>query len=142
MALHRRAATALVTAVLLSAACGSTQAQPGSAAPAEIQAIPGSEAKEIRLTQQAADRLGVESSVVVSTPAGTAVVPFKAIFYTADGQPWVYTSPERLAFRRVKVAVRSIADGRAVLAPTLSAGTLVVVVGVPELYGAETGVGE
>jgi hypothetical protein len=68
-------------------------------------------------------------------------VPFAAVFWDAEGQAWTYTNPEPLVFVRQTVAVERIDGDRALLTDGPAAGSSVVIVGVAELYGAETGVG-
>jgi hypothetical protein len=67
------------------------------------------------------------------------------VLYTPDGNTWVYTVPQRLAYVRQKVTVQVVqgADGdQAVLSHGPPAGTTIVSTGVVELYGTEIGLGE
>jgi hypothetical protein len=68
------------------------------------------------------------------------IVPYAAVIYGLEGETWVYTNPEPLVYVRHPIAVDYIEDDMAVLSEGPSAGTQVVVVGVAELFGAETGV--
>ena len=70
------------------------------------------------------------------------VVPVASLIYGLNGETWIYISPESLQFLRVPVVVDYIKDDLVVLKEGPSAGTKVVVVGVPELHGADTGVGK
>jgi hypothetical protein len=98
----------------------------------------------LTLSQKAAERLGIETApVAVEQSGGMArtVIPYAALLYDATGATWAYTNPEGLTFVRAPITVDRIEGERAVLAAGPPAGTLVVTVGVPELWGAETGVG-
>lgn len=70
------------------------------------------------------------------------VVPAAALLYGLNGETWVYISTEPLQFLRVPVVVDYIKDDKVVLVEGPAAGTKVVVLGVPELHGADTGVGK
>ncbi|MEE8567841.1 MAG: hypothetical protein V3S81_04460 [Anaerolineales bacterium] len=70
------------------------------------------------------------------------VVPVASLIYGLNGETWIYISPESLQFLRFPVVVDYIKDDLVVLKEGPSAGTKVVIVGVPELYGADTGVGK
>jgi hypothetical protein len=68
-------------------------------------------------------------------------VPYSALIYDTQGETWVYTSPAPRTFVRHKVDVDDIEGDVAVLDEGPPIGTVVVSVGVAELYGAETKVG-
>jgi hypothetical protein len=70
------------------------------------------------------------------------IIPYSAIIYDLEGNTWVYTSPEPLVFVRHPVTVDYIEGDRAILSDGPPAGTEVAIVGVAELYGADTGVGK
>jgi hypothetical protein len=68
------------------------------------------------------------------------VIPYAAVIYDVQGETWVYTNPETLVYVRFPILVDFIEGGLAFLLVGPPSGTLVVTVGVSELYGAETGV--
>lgn len=70
------------------------------------------------------------------------VVPVASLIYGLNGETWIYISPEHLQFLRVPVVVNYIIDDMVVLVDGPTVGTNVVTVGVPELHGADTGVGK
>jgi hypothetical protein len=70
------------------------------------------------------------------------VVPYGAVLYDVDGKTWVYTNPEPLVFVRHPVSIDYIEGDLAVLLEGPPVDTEVVMVGVAELFGAETGVGK
>ena len=71
-----------------------------------------------------------------------AVIPYSAVIYGLNGETWVYTNPEPLTFVRQPITVDHIEGGLAYLSDGPPLGSDVVMVGVAELYGADTGVGK
>ena len=69
-------------------------------------------------------------------------VPVASLIYGLNGETWIYISPDHLQFLRVPVVVDYIIGDMVVLVDGPNAGTKVVIVGVPELHGADTGVGK
>ena len=94
----------------------------------------------ITLTESAVERLGIETAAVESR-GDELVVPYDAVFLDAHGDFWVYTNPEPLVFVREPIDIVRETSDRAFLAEGPPPGTDVVTVGVPELYGSETGFG-
>ncbi len=70
------------------------------------------------------------------------VVPYSALIYDLNGDTWIYVSPEPLVFTRHPVTVDYVEGDRAILSDGPPVGTIVATVGVPELYGADTGIGK
>jgi hypothetical protein len=58
-----------------------------------------------------------------------------------EGVYWVYANPEPLVFMRVRLDQVREESQRAFFEVGPAAGTVVVTTGVPELYGAEFGIG-
>ncbi len=81
-------------------------------------------------------RVRVELQLTGSGETRT-VVPYSAVYYDGQGVPWVYVSPETLAFERRRVEVERIVGDWAVTTDGPPIGTKVVTVGAPLLYGAE-----
>jgi hypothetical protein len=146
---------ALVLCVGLAGCTTSTTTTSSSAEkPATVEAIAGKDVKQLRLTDQAVRRLGIETTTLAraaTDAAGAApaapmmTVPYSAVVYSADGAPWVYTVPSPRTFIREKVVVANVGGDQgsvAWLSAGPAVGTTVVTVGVPELYGAELGVGK
>ena len=67
------------------------------------------------------------------------VVPWSAIVFDATGGAWVYEQISNESFSRRRVSVSRVEGDDAFLAAGPSEGTLIVSVGVAELYGAEFG---
>lgn len=94
----------------------------------------------ITLPPKAARRLDIKIDEISEDPSGRMVTPYSSIIYDLDGDAWVYTVPSPLTFVRAGVVVELVKGGYAYLQEGPPAGTQVVTVGVPELYGAEVGV--
>jgi hypothetical protein len=107
--------------------------------PASVEEIEGSELARVILTEDAARRIGLETSRVTRRGDGTAV-PESAIWVDVDGTAWVYTERQPLVFVRARVVVDRYQDGSAHLAEGPPPGTVVASIGVPELIGSELGI--
>ncbi len=110
--------------------------------PATYAPVEGSDLLRITLTESAAKRLDIQTAIVGTGAEGTSVVPSAALIITPDGKHWVYTNPEGLAFQRHEITDVVEVDHQAFFIEGPPAGTAVVVTGVPELYGAEFGIGK
>jgi hypothetical protein len=108
--------------------------------PAVVEPTEDSGVSRITLTERAAERLGIKVAKVGSA-GGLLTAPFGALLYDADGGEWVYTSPAPRVFRRSAVDVERVTDGTLYLKSGPPVGTDVVVVGAPELFGAEFEIG-
>lgn len=100
----------------------------------------GDEVVEVSLTERAAERIGIEV-VDVERGARWSRIPLAALIYDPTGDTWVYTVPEPLTYVREPVDVATEEGQVVAIADGPPVGTDVVVVGVPELWGAETGIG-
>jgi hypothetical protein len=137
------AAPALVSLLLAWPSLSALAAEPvkkGGAS--QVDAIDGSSLKRVTLTQKAMERLDIKTGQVAVDAAGIMTAPYAALLYDAKGQTWVYTNPQPLAYVRHAVVVESIKGERAFLKEGPPAGTVVVVIGVAELYGTESGLGK
>jgi hypothetical protein len=140
----RRTTLLLVAGALLAACAAPTAKPPASAPPVTVEKTAGSELARVTLSQKAADRLGIQTAAVEAAQvsgAARTVIPYAAVLYDAKGSTWAYTNPEGLVFVRAGITIDDIEGDRAILTGGPDAGTKVVTVGAPELYGAETGVG-
>jgi hypothetical protein len=138
----------LVLSVWLVPNLRDTAADPVSAAqgepPVRLETIDGSDFKRVILSAKAAERLDVQTSPVREEQVGgmpRTVIPAAAVLYGTNGETWTYTSPEPLVFVRQTISVERIDGDLAILSDGPPTGTAVAVVGVPELFGAETGWG-
>lgn len=135
----------LVAAVLSLAACsGATAAPSATPPPLTVEKGEGEEPSRLTLSPKAVERLGIETAAVTEQlldGASRPVIPYAAVLYDPTGATWAYTNPEGVVFVRAPITVERIEGDIAVLVSGPPAGTLVVTVGAPELWGAETGVG-
>lgn len=109
--------------------------------PATLEEIAGSTLKAVILTPDAVTRVGITTSEVMESADGL-VVPVGALWMDVEGVFWVYTNPAPNRFVRETVVVADADATVAVLSAGPPPGTVVVTTGVPELYGAEVGVGK
>jgi hypothetical protein len=130
----------LLVVPLLVSACGSTEADEAGAEPAVVEHVKGSDAVRVRLTAEAAKRLGIQTTAVRSRAGGSGlVIPYDAVLYDPDGKTWTYTSPKPLVFQRQDIRVDRITGGSALLSEGPRAGARVVTVGAEEIWGVEYG---
>jgi hypothetical protein len=105
-------------------------------APATIGPADAAGVKTVTFTDDAAQRVRLQTSPVVASGRGVDV-DYAALIYDKKGQSWVYTVPQPLTFLRVKVTVDRIEGNRATLSVGPAAGAQVVTTGAAEVYGAE-----
>lgn len=139
---RRRLPTLLapVCALLLLSGCRdlTTEEETGYE-PAAVEPIEGSELARVILTDDAARRIGLDTTPVTSQGELT-VVPESAIWVDVNGDEWVYTNPETLVFVRAQVVVDRYEAGSALLRDGPAPGTEVASIGVPQLIGSEFGI--
>lgn len=138
----RRAATSVAVAALgLSACATAAQEEHPSISPmsiAKVRNSDGAEVARIRLTADAERRLGIET-VKVTTRGQLLQIPLAAVFLDTKGTRWVYTRPEPRSYVRQAIGVAAEEGLTTFASKGPKAGTEIVTVGVPELWGAETG---
>ena len=139
----RRTAPALVAMGLLAMALGacSEATTEELAPPATKVEIEGTDRYQVILTPDAERRLDIQTAEVIEAE-GRRSITSDALILDTDGVFWVYVNPEPHTYERAALeSVREV-DGQALFAGGPEPGTPVVFVGVPELYGEETGVGK
>jgi hypothetical protein len=133
----------LVLVAFATTGCGQSDVAAAEAdRPATIEHIEGSDLSKVTLTDQAAERIGLETAPVQTAGGTTKTVPYAAVLYDGQGEAWVYTNPGGLTFVRTKVAISKIEGDTARLSDGPPPGTVVATVGVAEIFGAEMGVGD
>lgn len=136
----------VILAGLLLPACSSVQPlEAASEQPAIVEPIEGTELNRLILTERAAQRLDIQTAPVraeLVEDSPREVIPYSALIYDLNGGTWIYVSPSPLTYVREPVTVDYIEGDMVVLAAGPAAGTEVVTIGVPELYGADTGIGK
>src|SRR6476469_1169031 len=116
----------------------------------QVEDTPGTEAKTLTFTEEALAHLDVKTEPVRelhATRRGESVglrlaIPHSAMTYDAEGHPWVYVKGSADSFLRKSVEIDFMDADYVYLAGGLEVGEEVVTVGVPEMQGAEFGVGE
>jgi hypothetical protein len=136
-------AAVLVALVFLVPACKSDAAEEEASGSelATVEPVEGTDVSTVTLTEEAAERIDVQTQSVESSH-GELAIPYAAVLYDPAGDTWTYTSPESLTFVRAPIDVDRIVGDRAFLSDGPPAGTDVVVVGAAELLGTEYEVGE
>ena len=97
----------------------------------------------IRVSERAEQRLGLRTEPVrplTGHPGATEVISYTAVVYDSDGNSWAFSSPSPRTYVRVPIDIASITGKTVELKSGPPTGTQVVVVGAPELVGAEAGI--
>jgi ABC-type uncharacterized transport system auxiliary subunit len=132
----RTIVAATVAAVMLAACGGAVSDEHERTEPYTLKPV-NDHVSSVTLTEVAAERIDIQTAEVTSE-GDSLVVPSDAVFIDAHGGFWVYTNPNPLEFVREQITVVREEGGLAILSDGPPVGTVVVTVGVPELYGAET----
>jgi hypothetical protein len=139
---HRSIPVLVAASALLLSACGQAATEQAESGPALVEPIDGSTLKRLTLTDEAAERIGIETAAAATGTGGQTLVPTNTVLYDENGQAWVYTNPEGNVFVRAKVTIVDTNGDKTVLSAGPPPETRVVTVGVAELYGTELGVGD
>ena len=97
----------------------------------------------LTVSERAEERLGFRTEPVRAAsdqPGVTEIISYSAVVYDADGKSWAYSSPSPRTYIRVPLEINSITGKTVLLKSGPRVGTQVVVVGAPELVGAEAGI--
>ena len=135
----RMLAAGLVVAAAVSvSACKEVETETAAGyEPAKLEEVKGNEdLKLVTFTKEGAERTGIKTEKVRGQ-GDRKVVPYQALIYDTEGKTYVYTSPRPLNYLREQVKVASVSQDRVTLSDGPSAGTEVVTVGTPEVYGTE-----
>lgn len=130
---------------LVLSACGNSITQADEIEPVVLEEIEGSNRNKLTLSEHAAQRLDIQTTEVGETMIDDEtflVVPYSTIIYDLTGGVWVYVNSAPLTYHREEVVVETIDGDSVLLKEGPPAGTMIVTVGVSELYGADTGVGK
>lgn len=134
----KRRFTWIIVGAMSLASCGGTVADEYviETQPYKLEPVEGQDVLRVILTESAAQHLGIET-VPVRKAGSQLVVPYDAVYIDSHGGFWVYTNPEPLVFVRAPIKIARESSTEAFLTEGPPAGTEVVTVGVPELYGSE-----
>jgi hypothetical protein len=149
MKLRGLAASVTVLAAIAVGASGCSEAgaskeeNPETAVTVEAGADEDQPAR-LTVSERAEQRLGLRTEPVRPLTAqgngATEVIAYSAVVYDADGKSWTFSSPSPRTYIRVPIVISSIAGQTVQLKSGPPVGTQVVVVGAPELVGAEAGI--
>jgi hypothetical protein len=132
---------AVLATVVAPAGC-SRQSDPAPPPPpAVLDPAPGAVIPTVKLSRSAFEAVQVRTTPVLQAAAGT-VIPTLAVIYSPDGTAWTYVVVAPLTYLRHAIVIDHISGTEAFLSSGPPAGTPVVMIGAPELLGAEYGVGE
>jgi hypothetical protein len=129
----------LLVVPLLATACGGGGADEEGPKPAVVEHVKGSNSERVRLTSEAAKRIGVRTALVRSEGAGRLVVPYDAVLYDPNGNTWTYVNPTPLVYQRHDIRVARIDGNSVVLSKGPPVGARVVTEGATEIWGVEYG---
>jgi hypothetical protein len=118
---------------------GASQADVPQEVSARVEQTDESQPAKIMISERASQRLGIRTTPVRSVK-GALIIPYSAVVYDADGDAWAFSEPQPLTFIRVPIKISSIKGDSVRLGKGPPPGTLVVIVGAPELVGAEAGI--
>jgi hypothetical protein len=136
------ALAASVSVVTFLGGCSDNPTKVATPEPAAIDTLAGSAEKTVTLTKDAAERISVSTGTIATGGGAETIVPYGAVIYDAEGLAWAYVSKAENVFIREALGIIRIEGDRAYLSSGPAVGTKVAVVGVAELYGAETGIGK
>jgi hypothetical protein len=136
---------ALAVIALGASGCSEAGASNESNSETAVTVESAGEDQPARLTvsERAEERLGLRTEPVrpvTGQPGVTEVISYSAVVYDADGASWAFSSPSPRTYVRVPIEIGSITGKTVQLKSGPPVGTQVVVVGVPELVGAEAGI--
>ena len=137
----------LVATVLLTAGCNKPSVvEAEQIHPAAVERIDGSAISRVTLSEDAMQRLDIQTAEVTEPKsprkdATQKAVPYSALIYDPQGNSWVYTSPDARVFVRAPIDVDYIQGDLVFLKDGPKLGTAIATVGVAELYGTEFTVG-
>ena len=114
-------AVGMVVAALLLTGCSDDVADKVAYQPAELEEIEDSDVLRLTLTSDAARRIGLQFAEAQQDGEDT-VVPYAALIYDGEGEPWVYQATTDLTFVRESVDVERVEDDRAWLSEGLRPG--------------------
>ena len=149
MKLRGLAASVTVLAAITVGASGCSEAgasneeNPETAVTVEAGADEDQPAR-LTVSERAEQRLGLRTEPVRpltgQANGATEVISYSAVVYDADGQSWAFSAPSPRTYIRVPIVISSITGQTVQLKSGPPVGTQVVVVGAPELVGAEAGI--
>jgi hypothetical protein len=130
------AGLALLLVALGVSACAEVPSNLVEEQPYQLEPIEGTDLQRVKLSDDTAARIDLQTATVRPAGRGTAV-PHTALIYNPDGDVFVYTRPEPQTYVRAPVKVRHVEAAEALLSDGPPAGTVVVTAGAAELLATE-----
>lgn len=130
------AVLALVGGAMALSACQEVPSNIVSNKPYELEPIEGSEIQRVKLRDETAAKIGVQTAQASEHVEGT-VIPHLALIFSPKGESFVYTRPAPETYVREPVEVSRVEGDRLVLSAGPPPGTTVVTVGAAELLATE-----
>jgi hypothetical protein len=127
---------ALVAVGLVFAGCQEVPSNLVKAYPYELEPIEGTDLNRVKLSDEIAARIDLQTTEVRKNGAHK-VVPHTALIYNPEGKVFVYTKPARETYVRGAVKVVRVAGDRVFLSEGPRVGTVIVTVGAAELLATE-----
>jgi hypothetical protein len=147
MRLRGFAASAAALAMITLSASGCSEAGASNEANAEtavtVESAGEDQPARLTVSERAEQRLGLRTEPVrpvTGQPGVTELISYAAVVYDSDGKSWAYSAPSPRTYVRVPIEISSITGKTVLLRSGPRVGTQVVVVGAPELVGAEAGI--
>jgi Cu/Ag efflux pump CusA len=116
-----------------------SEAEDAIAAAASVETDANGGPSTLTLTDEALERLRLETSPVEGS-AGNLVVPYAAVIYDAEGDSWTFVELESGVYRRAPITITSVDGDTVRLSAGPEPGTEVVTVAAAELVGVEAGI--
>jgi hypothetical protein len=126
----------VLAAGLTVSACSEVESNLRETYPYKVEPIKGSDVQRVRMKDETAALLPVETTTV-RRAGKRKVVPHEALIYNPDGGSFVYTKPEAQTYVRAPVKVLRVDRGEAVLSDGPRAATTIVTTGAAELLATE-----
>jgi hypothetical protein len=138
----RKAVLGCVVAIAVATSAGCAEIESVSAEPYEPAALESTgpdRPARIILTEEAVDRVALQTTEVTSLGTGLTV-DHAALVFDKVGKPWVFEVVGPRAYLRAPVTIKEVQGNVVTLSAGPPAGTQVVTVGAIELWGAELGI--
>jgi hypothetical protein len=148
MKLHGLAASVAAVAVITLGASGCSEAgasnETNSETAVTVESAGEDQPARLTISEHAEQRLGIRTEpvrpIAGQANGATEVISYSAVVYDADGKSWAFSAPSPRTYIRVPIVISSITGKTVQLKSGPPVGTQVVVVGAPELVGAEAGI--
>jgi hypothetical protein len=148
MKLRGLAASVAALAVITGGASGCSEAGASNEENPEtavtVETAEEGQPARITVSERAEQRLGLRTEPVRpltgQANGATEAISYSAVVYDADGKSWTFSAPSPRTYIRVPIQISLISGQTVQLKSGPPVGTQVVVVGAPELVGAEAGI--